>query len=504
MKTKKINKILIANRGEIAIRVMRTCREMGIATVAVYSEADQAACFVRFADEAYPIGPAPSSESYLCIDKIIEVARKAKVDAIHPGYGFLSEKSAFSKACQENGFIFLGPTPEAIEAMGDKVTARSYAKKAGLPMVPGTLEPVSDLGFIKKCAAEFGYPVLLKAAAGGGGKGMRVVNQESEIESAFAQASSEAQKAFGDGRMYLEKYIRNPRHVEAQIVCDEHGNGYFLLERECSMQRRHQKVIEEAPCSYLKEEVRRKLAADALMLAKQINYTGVGTIEFLVDEEQKHYFLEMNTRLQVEHCVTEEITGFDLVRLQIEVGQGQSLQIAQDTIVARGHAIECRVYAEDPENNFMPSPGKIAWMKVPEGPGIRHDSGVEAGSEISIYYDPMIAKLIVHADSRERAIRKMDEALAEYKIGGVRNNVAFLRKLLNTEEFKSEKQHTQFIDRTPDLLKAGLVQVPLELVFGVAVFDLGQRVINGAPKSAGESSPWWQAGLVSSMEKRGT
>lgn len=499
---KSIRKILIANRGEIAVRVMRTCREMGIATVAVFSEADRDAVFVRMADEAYCIGTAPSADSYLCIDKIIAVAKKAKADAIHPGYGFLSEKSAFSAECAKAKIVFLGPTPSAIEAMGDKVTAREHAKKAKVPMVPGTLEPVDDIVSIKKLAKEFGYPVLLKAAAGGGGKGMRVVRSEAEIMSAFEQARGEAEKSFGDGRLYLEKYVVNPRHVEIQIARDTHGKGYFLLERECSMQRRHQKVIEEAPCFYLKESARKKMAECALKLADKIDYHGVGTVEFLVDQKQNFYFLEMNTRLQVEHCVTEMITGLDLVRLQIQIGQGEKLTLKQKNIVANGHAIECRIYAEDPKQNFMPSPGKIQFLNVPEGNGVRHDSGVTAGSTISIYYDPMIAKLIVHASTRENARLKMLAALREYQVGGVINNIEFLNTLLCCREFIEGAMHTQFIDKNPKLteLQVEVSDDAFEAALAVAVYkSLHGRKDSDSQGHADVVSNWWRTGMEESL-----
>jgi acetyl-CoA carboxylase, biotin carboxylase subunit len=493
-----IKKILIANRGEIAVRVIRTCREMGIKSVAVYSEADRKALYVSMADEAYLIGPAPSNESYLCIDKIIDAAKKSKADAVHPGYGFLSEKAEFSQACVDAGLAFLGPTPNAITSMGDKVTARGFAKKAKVPMVPGTLEPVSDFKKIKKLAGEFGYPVLLKAASGGGGKGMRVVEKESDVESAYQLAANEALKSFGDDRIYLEKYVKNPRHVEIQIIRDTHGNGFFLLERECSMQRRHQKVIEEAPCSYLKKEVRDQMGAAALGLADAIDYHGVGTVEFLVDDDQDFYFLEMNTRLQVEHTVTEMITGLDLVRLQIEVAQGEALKLKQENIIANGHAIECRIYAEDPSQNFMPSPGKIKYLKVPEGPGIRHDSGVYQGSEISIYYDPMVAKLIVHTDSREHAIQKMLCALSEYQIGGLTDNVEYLKTLLKTEVFQQATMHTQYIDTHPELAELKTVDVPLVVVLGTAAY----HALEASPETMQvdeETSNWLKQGIVDSL-----
>ncbi|MBF0106041.1 MAG: acetyl-CoA carboxylase biotin carboxylase subunit [Deltaproteobacteria bacterium] len=490
-----IKKILIANRGEIAVRVMRTCREMGIKTVAVFSEADRKSLFVRAAAEACCIGPAPSTESYLCIDKIIAVAKKTKACAIHPGYGFLSEKEAFSQACQDNGIVFLGPSPKAIALMGDKVKARECAQKAGVPMVPGTIEPLSDLNEIKKRAREFGYPVLLKAAAGGGGKGMRVVRDEQDIASLFAQARGEAEKSFGDGRIYLEKYVSNPRHVEIQLICDQHGHGVALLERECSMQRRHQKVIEEAPCVYLRDDVREKMMQAAVSLALNIGYTGAGTVEFLVDQNQNYYFLEMNTRLQVEHCVTEQITGIDLVRLQIMIGNGEKIPYRQTDITARGHAIECRIYAEDPANGFMPSPGVIRGMTVPEGPGIRHDTGVGAGSEISIYYDPMIAKLIVHAGDRSQAIEKMLTALGDYRILGLKNNMGFLKTLLNTQTFRDAQMHTQFIDQNPALTQQTETELPLDVILGAAAFKImGEGACIKNQSGSDKRSGWWQGG----------
>ena len=465
--TKKISKILIANRGEIAVRIMRTCREMGIATVAVYSEADRKALHVQMADEAYCIGPAPASASYLCVEKILDAAKKSGADAIHPGYGFLSEKAHFSAACEEAGVIFIGPTPAAIAAMGDKITARQIAAKAGVPTIPGTTEPIADFEKLKKTAVDFGYPVLLKATAGGGGKGMRVVHTEAELQPAFEAATREAEKAFGDGRMYLEKYILNPRHVEIQLACDTHGNGLFLLERECSLQRRHQKVIEEAPCFYLKDEVRQKMAKAALSLAKEVGYRGVGTIECLVDAEQDFYFLEMNTRLQVEHTVTEMITGIDLVRLQIDIANGEKLKLKQKDIAARGHAMECRIYAEDPANGFMPSPGQITYFRAPEGPGIRHDTGTYHGAEISSFYDPMISKLIVHAETRDAAIQKMQHALCEFQIAGVRHNIGFLQTLLHDATFCHGDAHTQYLDQHPELTQVVATNILADMIAAV-------------------------------------
>jgi acetyl-CoA carboxylase biotin carboxylase subunit len=502
--TKSIRKVLIANRGEIAVRVMRTCREMGVRTVAVFSEADRKALHVRLADEAYCIGPAPSIESYLRADTIIETAKACGADAIHPGYGFLSEKEHFSRACRDAGVIFIGPGPEAIAAMGDKITARNIAKKAGVPTVPGTLEPVSDLEKIKAIAADFGYPVLLKATAGGGGKGMRAVNDEKDLKSAFDMAASEAKKAFNDDRLYVEKLILEPRHVEIQIACDAHGNGIFLMERECSMQRRHQKVIEEAPCSYLKDEVRRDMAKAALSLAKEAGYLGVGTVECLVDADQNFYFLEMNTRLQVEHTVTEMVTGIDLVRLQIQIANGEKIPFGQKDVAARGHAIECRVYAEDPANGFMPSPGRVYSFRPPEGPGIRHDTGIYAGAEIPIHYDPMISKLIVHAGTRAEAIEKMRRALSEFEIGGPRNNLAFLRALIADEAFRKGEGHTQYIDRHPELARPKDVEWPIAAILAAAAWDSieTERAPGTKAAPAAVESNWRRHGLAETMDRR--
>lgn len=510
---------MVANRGEIAVRVMRTCRELGIKTVAVFSEADRGALHVAMADEAYPIGPAPSAESYLLAKKLIEVAKKSGADALHPGYGFLSEKAHFSEACAKAGLIFIGPSPKSISAMGDKITARTLAKKANVPMVPGMLEPLDQgvrvqhaepvLKKMVKIAEEFGYPVLLKAAAGGGGKGMRVVREPKELESAYAMASSEALKAFGDGRLYIEKLIETPRHVEIQIIRDTHGQGFFLLERECSMQRRHQKVIEEAPCPYLEDDVRQQMAEASLRLADAVDYHGVGTVEYLVDDALDFYFLEMNTRLQVEHTVTEMITGLDLVELQIRVAQGEKLDFEQDQIRPNGHAIQCRIYAEDPENNFMPSPGRIEFFEPAEGPGIRHDTGVHDGAEISMHYDPMIAKLVAHANTRERAIARMLRALGEYRISGPAHNIAFLRTLLDTPEFRGAAGHTQFIDTHPELMHPVLKQLPVEVILGVAAFDRANTKSPpaAAPSGSGTASNdtatiWAREGLARGLSRR--
>ncbi|HVS21940.1 MAG TPA: acetyl-CoA carboxylase biotin carboxylase subunit, partial [Pyrinomonadaceae bacterium] len=411
-------KILIANRGEIAVRVIRACRDLGISPVAVFSEADAAALHVRMSDEAYCIGPAPSAQSYLNIDAIIAVAKKANAEAIHPGYGFLAENAKFARAVNDAAMIFIGPTPAATEVMGSKTSARRAAIAAGVPVVPGTTEPLRSLEEAGETAAHFGYPVMLKAAAGGGGKGMRQVANENDLSSAFETAQSEAASAFGNDDIYLEKVVERPRHIEIQVFADTHGNVVHLGERECSIQRRHQKVIEECPSPMNDPSLRERMGEAAIRIARAVDYVGAGTVEFLFsDISREFYFLEMNTRLQVEHPVTELVTGFDLVREQINVAAGAPLSFKQDEVRWLGHAIECRVYAEDPENNFFPSPGKITWLRVPSGPGIRDDSGVTEGDEVSIYYDPMISKLAVWGRTRAEAIDRMRRALDEYAVG---------------------------------------------------------------------------------------
>jgi acetyl-CoA carboxylase biotin carboxylase subunit len=443
-----LKKILIANRGEIACRVIRACREMGIATVAVYSDADRAALHVRLADEAYHIGPPPSAESYLRADKILEAAKRSGAEAIHPGYGFLSENAEFVRQVAAAGVIFIGPPPEAMEAMGGKMSARKIAINAGVPVVPGTTEPLADADDAHATAAEFGYPVMLKASAGGGGKGMRLVESEAELKSSFAAAQSEALASFGDDAVYLEKAVVRPRHIEIQVFSDTHGNHVHLGERECSIQRRHQKVIEECPSPIDSAELRAEMGACAVMVAKAVNYVGAGTVEFLVsDVDRSFYFLEMNTRLQVEHPVTELVTGIDLVREQISVAAGEPLSFTQDDIRMNGHAIECRIYAEDSENNFMPSPGRITRLRVPHGPGVRDDGGVYEGGEVSIFYDPMISKFAVHGRTRNEALGRLRRALREYEIGGIKTTLPFFREVADDEEFIEGKLDTGFISR---------------------------------------------------------
>ncbi|MEJ7848902.1 MAG: acetyl-CoA carboxylase biotin carboxylase subunit [Pyrinomonadaceae bacterium] len=441
-------KILIANRGEIACRVIRACREMKIATVAVYSDADRNAMHVRMADEAFHVGPAPSSESYLRWDKILEVAKLLGAEAIHPGYGFLSENAEFVRRVEAQGIKFIGPPPEAMEAMGGKMSARKIAIAAGVPVVPGTTEPLTGVENAKETAASFGYPVMLKASAGGGGKGMRLVSDESELKNALEASQSEALASFGDDAVYIEKAIVRPRHIEIQIFSDSHGNHVHLGERECSIQRRHQKVIEECPSPINLPELREKMGECAVMVAKAVNYVGAGTVEFLVsDLDRSFYFLEMNTRLQVEHPVTELVTGIDLVREQIRVAWGEKLSFSQSDVRMNGHAIECRVYAEDPENNFLPSPGKITRLRLPHGPGVRDDGGVYEGSEVSIYYDPMISKFAVYGKDREEAIGRMRRALREYEVGGIKTTLPFFREVIEDEDFIAGRIDTGFIER---------------------------------------------------------
>jgi len=441
-------KILIANRGEIAVRVIRACRDLGISPVAVFSEADANALHVRMSDEAYCIGPPPSAQSYLSIEAIIAAAKKANAEAIHPGYGFLAENAEFAGAVNRAGLIFIGPTPEAMEVMGSKTSARRAAIAAGVPIVPGTTEPLRSLAEARDTAAQLGYPVMLKAAAGGGGKGMRQVAAEDELHSAFETAKSEAAAAFGNADVYLEKIVERPRHIEIQIFADTHGHVVHLGERECSIQRRHQKVIEECPSPINDPDLRQRMGAAAIRITLAVSYVGAGTVEFLLsDVSREFYFLEMNTRLQVEHPVTELVTGFDLVREQINVAAGAGLSFTQEEVRWQGHAIECRVYAEDPENNFFPSPGKITFLRAPSGPGIRDDSGVVAGDEVSIYYDPMISKLAVWGHTRAEAIDRMRRALDEYAVSGIKTTLPFFREIVRDEEFIAGHLDTGFIAR---------------------------------------------------------
>jgi acetyl-CoA carboxylase biotin carboxylase subunit len=440
-------KILIANRGEIAVRVIRACRELGITSVAVYSDVDRASLHVRKADEAYNIGPAPASESYLNIPKILEVARRSGAEAIHPGYGFLSENSKFAQACADAGIKFIGPAAASMEMMGSKTRARQHMEKAGVPFVPGTSRALESFDEAEQVAAKIGYPVMLKAAAGGGGKGMRLVGSPDELESALQAARSEAQRSFGDSEVYIEKYIVNPRHIEMQILADEHGNCVWLGERECSIQRRHQKVLEESPSPLVDPDMRRRMGEIAVRVAKAANYTNAGTVEFLSDQEKNFYFLEMNTRLQVEHPATELITGLDLVHLQIRIASGEKLPFSQDQVQIRGHAMECRIYAEDPDNNYFPSPGKITLLLAPSGPGIRRDSGMYEGWTVPIDYDPLLAKLIGYGTDRKQTIGRLIRALNEYFVGGIKTNISLFRRILNDPDFQAGKLDTGYLDR---------------------------------------------------------
>ena len=452
-----MEKILIANRGEIAMRVMRTAKEMNIKTVAVYSEADRDAGFVKYADEAVLIGPPPSNQSYLLGDKIIEVCKKLNVDGVHPGYGFLSENSSFAKDLSDNGIILIGPSPEAMDIMGDKLKAKAAVKNYDIPMVPGTDTAIEDIAEAKVISKEIGYPILIKASAGGGGKGMRVVEDPKDFEEQMKLAVSEATSAFGDGSVFIERYVSSPRHIEIQIMADSHGNVVPLFERECSIQRRHQKVIEEAPSSVLTPELREEMGEKAVAVAKAVNYVGAGTVEFLLDENKNFFFLEMNTRLQVEHPVTEMITGIDLVKEQINVARGKKLSFTKEDLSIHGHAMEVRVYAENPANNFLPDIGKLQTYSPPKGIGVRVDDSYEEGMDIPIYYDPMIAKLITFGRDREEAMDKMIRAIDDYTITGIETTLPFGSFVMKHEAFRSGNFDTHFVNKyfTPESLDTG-------------------------------------------------
>src|SRR5450755_2206450 len=449
-------KILIANRGEIAVRVIRACHEMGIAAVAVYSDVDRASLHVRKADEAYPIGAPVASESYLNIQKILDVAKRSGAEAIHPGYGFLSENAKFARACADAGVKFIGPTPHSMNLMGSKTSARQQMEKAGVPLVPGTSRGLTSAEEGEQVADRIGYPVMLKAAAGGGGKGMRLVHSRAELRAALESAQSEAQRSFGDSEVYIEKAIVNPRHIEMQVLADEHGNTVWLGERECSIQRRHQKVLEESPSPIVDPDMRRRMGEVAVKVAQTANYTNAGTVEFLVDQQKNFYFLEMNTRLQVEHPVTELTTGFDLVHLQIRIAGGEKLPFVQSDVTVRGHAIECRIYAEDPDNNYFPSPGKITVLLQPSGPGIRLDRGMYEGWTVPMDYDPLLAKLIGYGADRQQAIMRLTRALNEYFVGGIKTNISLFRRILGDADFQAGRVDTGYLDR---LLKTSAAEV---------------------------------------------
>jgi acetyl-CoA carboxylase biotin carboxylase subunit len=439
-------KVLIANRGEIAVRVMRACREMGIKTVAVFSDVDREALHVRFADEAYCIGPPPARESYLIGERIVAVAKQAGAEAIHPGYGFLSERGSFADLCDAEGVTFIGPSGDVMRTMGDKVTARQTMERAGVPIVPGTTERLTDES-IARWVRDVGPPVMIKAAAGGGGKGMRLVRKESELQSAIARARSEARSSFGDDSLYVEKFVEEPRHIEVQILADSHGNAVHLFERECSIQRRHQKVIEEAPGNRISPELRAKMGEAAVAAAKAVSYVGAGTCEFLVDARNHFYFLEMNTRVQVEHAITEMITGVDIVKTMIRVAAGEKLPFGQEDLVISGHSIEARIYAEDPDNNFVPSPGEIVVYRPAAGPGIRIDSGVFQGARVTVFYDPMVAKLVVWGRDRGEAIERLRRALSEFVVKGIKTSIPFHQKVVNHPVFLAGHYDTGFIEQ---------------------------------------------------------
>ena len=488
-------KVLIANRGEIAVRVIRTLREMGIRSVAIYSDADRAALHVRMADEAAHVGPSPSGESYLRIDRILEVARAHHAEAIHPGYGFLSENPDFAAACEHAGIVFIGPSAKTIRKMGSKTAAREVAIAAGAPIVPGMQQPAENAYGARAFARDCGYPVLLKAVAGGGGKGMRRVDQDEEIAAAFRDASSEAERSFGNAAVYVEKLIERPRHIEIQLLGDQHGNIIHLGERECSLQRRHQKIMEECPSPLVDAhpEMRLAMGEAAVRIAHAAGYYGAGTIEFLVDMERNFYFLEMNTRLQVEHPVTELVTGLDLVRLQMEIAAGEPLRIRQEDVDWRGAAIECRIYAEDPDNQFFPSPGRITHLNRPMGPGIRFDSGVYPGWAVPLDYDPLLAKLAVWSGSREQAVARMIRALDEYQVVGIKTNLGFFRQLVDDAQFRAGDLHTSLVD---EFLARRTVPDPDPELRAIAAL-VGQAFLPAQKKSApppATSSRWRTAG----------
>ena len=504
MTERAFRKVLIANRGEIAVRVIRACREMGITTVAVYSEADRLALHVRQADEAYPVGPAPSSESYLRIDRILDAARQAGAEAIHPGYGFLAENAAFARACEDAGLAFIGPRSETIALMGEKTSARREALAAGLPVVPGTLEPMADDAAIAREAGRIGFPLMLKAAAGGGGKGLRLVAGPGELAAATARARSEAKSAFGDESLYIEKALTRPRHVEIQVLADLHGRAVHLFERECSIQRRHQKVIEESPSPFLTPQLRERMGSLAVALVRRVGYVNAGTLEFLMDQDRNPWFLEMNTRLQVEHPVTEMVTGEDLVKLQIRIAQGETLPFAQEELHQRGHAIECRVYAEDPDRGFLPSPGTILALRPPGGPGVRDDSGVYEGYEVPIHYDPLISKVVAYGYSRRDAILRMRRAVSEYKVLGIKTTLPFFERVLRHPAFLAGEFDTSFVETAfaqADRERERPVEVAV-VAAALAAFRERQRARLAGNADPRARSAWWVAGLREAQRGR--
>ncbi len=492
------SKILIANRGEIAVRIIRACRELGIRTVAVYSEVDRLAPHTLMADEAVLLGPAPSAESYLRVDRLLDAARETGAEAVHPGYGFLAERAHFARAVEDAGLVFIGPTPETIEAMGDKTEARRRMQAAGVPIVPGLVDPLEDPEEARAAAEEMGYPVLLKAAAGGGGKGMRVVERPEDLARSFEAAAREAQAAFGDGSVYLERYLARPRHIEIQVLGDAHGRVLHLGERECSVQRRHQKLLEEAPSAVLTPEQRQVMGSAAVMAAEAVSYRGAGTVEFLW-EDGSFYFLEMNTRLQVEHPVTELVTGLDLVEWQLRVAWGEPLPFTQDDVTLDGHAVECRITSEDPDRGFLPSTGTVGRLEVPGGSGVRWDGGIAEGQEIGLHYDPLLGKLIVYGADREAALRRLERALDELVITGLDTCTGFHRRLIRDGDFRAGRLSIRFLDEHPDVLSGepdeGLMRAA---AVAAALLEEDDRRRHRTPRIAGgaarELSAWRTAG----------
>jgi len=497
-------KVLIANRGEIAVRVIRACRELGYPTVAVYSEPDRSALHVLYADEAMPIGPAPSRESYLRIDRILEAARKTGAEAVHPGYGFLAENAGFARACRDAGLLFIGPSPESIDAMGSKTESRQRMQAAGVPVVPGLTEAVKSFDEIADFARSAGFPIMIKASAGGGGKGMRLVEREEDLQSSYERVTSEAQSFFGDGSVYAEKFVPSPRHIEVQILGDQHGNVVHLGERECTLQRRHQKVVEECPSPVVDAELRARLGAMAVKAAKAVDYYSAGTIECLMGPDREFYFLEMNTRLQVEHPVTEMVWGVDLVKEQLRVARGEKLTFTQEQLAPNGHAIECRIYAEDPMRKFAPSPGLIRHLNLPQGPGVRNENGVYSGYTVPVFYDPMLSKLVCHAGTREEAIARMRRALLEYRVDGIQTTIPFFSFIMEHPDFLAAKFDTGFIDRLlPELDLQHGVANPAHVDAAIAAaailaFEETQQV--RLPEET--ESPWKHAGRADMMRGR--
>ena len=489
------SKVLVANRGEIAIRVLRALRELGIRSATVYSDADRTSLHVLYADEAYHIGPPPSTESYLRAERIVEVAKKCGAEAIHPGYGFLAENVEFARLCEKEGIVFIGPTSEAIRLLGDKTEARRTMKDARIPVIPGTLEPVRSDGEAASVAREVGFPVLIKAAAGGGGKGMRVVREEKDLSSALRMAMAEASSAFGDPRVYIEKYLEKPRHIEFQVLADLHGNVVHLGERECSIQRRHQKMIEESPSIALTPEKRSEMGETARRAVKASGYTNAGTVEFLLDQQGNYYFLEVNTRLQVEHPVTELVTGIDIVKEQISIAAGNTLSFGQEDVRWRGWAIECRISAEDPARDFLPATGRVTRLELPSGPGVRVECGIYEGFEVPVYYDPLVAKLLTWGMTRDEAIARMVRALDEFKVEGIKTTIPFHREVMRHPAFLSGNYHTGFLEE----FRAGNEERSLHLVAALAAL-VGIQEKSGEARARGPGlSPWKLAGRRESM-----